>query len=101
MIYMAKIRAVHTPKGISFYAVSAFGSAKIGDQPLSTFSIGQEKAELIKKLYEDGGEYDPVPFMNSLIALKNVRITRFVTQAILDNWLKDLKKILRTDGVEK
>jgi hypothetical protein len=98
---MVKIRSVHTPKGISFYAVNTLGSAKIGDQPLSTLSIGKEKAELIKKLYEDGGEYDPVPFMNSLIALKNVRITRFVTQAILDNWLKDLKKILKTDGVEK
>ena len=94
---MAKIRAVHTPKGISFYAVSGFGSAKIGDQPMSALTMGKEKSELMKKLYEDGGEYDPVPFLNSLIAIKNFRITRFVTHSIMDKWLQDLKKILRPE----
>ncbi len=96
-----KIRTVYTQNGISFYAVNANGSAKIGDHPLNALSVGKnEKVKIIRKLYEDGREYDPIAFMNSFIALRNLKVARFVTQSMIDKWVEELKKMLKVDDGE-
>lgn len=90
----------YTAGGISIYAANGMGIAKVGDQSLSGGSMSRQKADLIRRLYDDGGEYDMERFFRSWIALKMLRMTRITSDKVMENQLKEIRAVLLPDEVK-
>lgn len=94
-----KIQTIFTTNGITLFVVNTYGSAKIGSQQLNDVSMGKEKINLIRDLYENNKEYDMEPFFKTWIMMRNTRIPASHPE-IYQNLLNRLRTVLNGTDME-
>ncbi len=91
-----KIIVKFTEMGITLHVVDGTGSARIGSLDLSPSDISPWKADIFRKVYDDGKSYDVKLFFKTWISLKSLRFKSFMNDEVKDIVIRDHRAILQS-----